>query len=481
MNWVGEEAQLWWKEAVRQNSTIAAIATGSAPGGIGVVRLSGPAALEAGRRVAPGLPAEPRPRHAYFTALRDRAGRVLDEGLVLYFAAPASFTGEDVVELHAHGAPRLLALLLEEVLAHPGVRLAEAGEFTRRAYLNGRMDLARAEAVADLVAAESEAQVRAAAAQLSGELSRRLEEVRKPLLALHADLEGALDFPDETEGVELGVAERVVAARRAVEALVGDARAGALVRRGARVVLYGPVNAGKSTLFNRLVGAQRALVDEEPGTTRDALEARLEIGGLVVTLVDTAGLRSAPGRLEAMGIERTREALRGADLALLVVPPEATPEELEGWRAEVAEEVRVELWGKADLRSGGASKHPSGGVSKHLASDGGVSKHPPPTAPPAPLRVSGQTGEGLDALRALLVERLEGVAGAVQVTSERHLDALRRATDALERAETASRVSTLEVVSGEVGLALAALADITGEDASAELLDAIFARFCIGK
>ncbi|MEW5742038.1 MAG: tRNA uridine-5-carboxymethylaminomethyl(34) synthesis GTPase MnmE [Myxococcota bacterium] len=512
-----------------QTSTIAAIATGGAPGGIGVVRVSGPAALEAGRRVAQELPEAPTPRHAYFTSLRDREGRVLDEGLALYFAAPASFTGEDVVELHAHGAPRLLALLLDEVLAHPGVRLAEAGEFTRRAFLNGRLDLARAEAVADLVAAESEAQVRSAAAQLSGELSRRLAEVRQPLLALHADLEGALDFPDEASGADEGVSERLAEVRRAVDALVGDARAGALVRRGARVVLYGPVNAGKSTLFNRLVGAERALVDEEPGTTRDVLEAKLEVGGLAVTLVDTAGLRESPGRLEAMGIERAREALRGADLALLVAPPEATEEELAGWRAEVAEGLRVELWGKADLREvgggaeagdsaqmgtpvgvglaparlvensgaqgrtpgrssehpAGTSKHPAGtsehpaGTSEHPA---GASEHPAAGPSGSRLRVSGRTGLGLDALRSVLVERLGGGVGqAVRVTSERHLDALRRAAEALERAEVASRLSTLEVVSGEVGLALAALADITGEDVSAELLDAIFARFCIGK
>lgn len=526
---------MWWKEGVTTTSTIAAIATGGAPGGIGVVRLSGPAALSAGRRVARGVPEAPVPRHAYFTPLVDEGGRVLDEGLALYFQAPASFTGEDVVELHAHGAPRLLSLLLDEVLRHPGVRLAEAGEFTRRAFLNGRLDLARAEAVADLVVAESEAQVRSAAAQLSGELSRRLGEVRRPLLALHADLEGALDFPDEAEGAEAEAAERLEALRAAVEALVGDARAGALVRRGARVVLYGPVNAGKSTLFNRLAGAERALVDEEPGTTRDVLEARVEVAGLAVTLVDTAGLRESPGRLEAMGIERAREALKGADLALLVVPPEAGTDELVRWQMEAPDALRIDLWGKADLQPAGGVGDPADAgdfarmagqasasrgmsespqaVEKELGPDrgpeakrGAAEAHgggpgvsesprglpgrlevaPKPRGSSAgrrpPLPVSGQTGLGLEALRAVLVERLGGgLSVAVRVTSERHLDALRRAAEALERAQTAAQVSTLEVVSGEVGLALAALADITGEDVSAELLDAIFARFCIGK
>jgi tRNA modification GTPase len=546
---------VWWKGGVTPSSTIAAVATGGAPGGIGVVRVSGPLALAAARAVAVGLPEQPVPRHAYFTALADAAGRTLDEGLALYFAAPRSFTGEDVVELHAHGAPRLLSLLLEGVLAHPGVRPAEPGEFTRRAFLNGRIDLARAEAVADLVAAESEAQVRSAAAQLTGELSRRLAALREPLLALHADLEGVLDFPDEASGADVDAAARLAAARSAVEAVLADGRTGVLVRRGARVVLYGPVNAGKSTLFNRLVGVSRALVDAEPGTTRDALEARVELEGLAVTLVDTAGLREAPGRLEAMGIERAREALRGADVALLVVPPEAGAAAVAAWRAEVSDGVRVELWGKADLlphgstassqtaRESGVMQRPSRGASEHPqtvenggaprgssehpqaaaaaprrefaehpqavaeASRRGSSEHPQAMAerpqrgssehlqapaefprrdssehPPAgPLPVSGHTGEGLDALKRLLVHRLGGVAPAVRVTSERHLDALRRAAEALERAQAALQVSTLEVVSGEVGLALSALADITGEDVSSELLDAIFARFCIGK
>lgn len=587
---MGEAARLWWNGGVTTTSTIAAIATGGAPGGIGVVRVSGPAALAAARAVASGLPDAPKPRHAYLTPLVDDAGRALDEGLALYFQAPASFTGEDVVELHAHGAPRLLELLLGAVLRHPGVRLAEAGEFTRRAFLNGRVDLARAEAVADLVAAESEAQVRAAASQLTGELSARLAAVRAPLVALHADLEGALDFPDEASGAEGDVPARLAPVRAQVEDLLAAGRQGALVRRGARVVLYGPVNAGKSTLFNRLVGAARALVDPEPGTTRDVLEARVELGGLAVTLVDTAGLREAPGRLEALGIERAREALAAADVALLLLPPDSDEAAANAWRSEASEAVRIELWGKSDLVRGsvlspapspeGAASHaqarggsgsglragagereggkswvraaatadeergewmtgvpvprgaegplPSldgggedgrplarGGVGPLTSSDGGGEDGRPPArdaagplpssdgggeggrplargaAGPltssvgvgaqAPLRVSGQTGEGLEALRGLLVERLGGLAPAVRVSSERHLDALRRAAEALERADAAARHSTLEVVSGEVGLALAALADITGEDVSTELLDAVFARFCIGK
>lgn len=431
-------------------STIVAIATGAAAGGIGVIRLSGPAALRVARRVATALPEHPTPRHAYFTRLVDGDGALLDEGLALYFQGPRSFTGEDVVELHAHGAPRLLSLLLSVLLQDEAVRLAEPGEFTRRAFLSGRVDLTRAEAIADLVAAESEAQVRAAAAQLAGGLSARLEALQGPLVALQADVEGALDFPDEAEGAEADLALRLDAVVANARSLLDDAQRGALVRRGARVVLFGPVNAGKSTVFNALVGASRALVDAEPGTTRDTLEARLEWGGLAVTLVDTAGLREGAGRLEALGIERTREALRGADLAVLLVPPQATAD---AWAPEAPGCLVVQS--KADL-SGGA--------------------HGPALA------VSGLTGQGLAALRKAVQARLAaGATTALFSVSARHVETLTRVVDALARAALACRVSTLEVVAGELHLALEALSELTGADASAALLDAIFQRFCIGK
>lgn len=431
------------------SATIAAIATGPAAGGIGILRLSGPAALEAARRLAPGVPERLTPRHAYFTRFVDEGGAVLDEGLVLFFAGPHSFTGEDVVELHAHGAPRLLSMLLAEVLRHPDVRLATAGEFTRRALLSGRLDLTRAEAVADLIAAESEAQVRAAAAQLTGELAARLERVHGPLLALQADLEGALDFPDEAEGAEADAARRLDEVAALARALLADATRGALIRRGARVVLFGPVNAGKSTLFNALVGADRALVDAEPGTTRDTLEARVELGGLAVTLVDTAGLRDGAGRLEALGIARTRDAVRGADLAVLVLPPDATADERARWLTDAP--TALVVWGKADV------------------------------APREGLAVSGLTGAGLGALRTAMVERLDDASGAVSSASARHVRGLTEVTEALGRARVACDVATLEIVAGELSLAVHALAELTGADASAELLDAIFERFCIGK
>lgn len=458
--------------------TIVALATAPTAGAVGILRLSGPAALEVGRRLAPGIPAELTPRHAYLAAFVDAAGRALDEGLFLYFRGPASFTGEDVVELQAHGSPRLLQLLLARALEDGLARLATPGEFTRRAFLNGRIDLTRAEAVADLVAADSESAVRAAAAGLSGALSERVRALEEPLRALHADLEGVLNFPDEAEGADEDAGSRVEALRAQADALMAEAGHGRLVRRGARVALFGPVNAGKSTLFNRLVGEARALVDDEPGTTRDALEARVEWSGLGVTLFDTAGLRETPGRVEALGIARTRELLSGVDLAVLVLPPGTAEVDAERWLAEAGATPVLRVDGKCDVEAR-SSAMPEVRVVDARSDD---SRSTSPGTPPR-LRVSGLTGEGVDTLREALLSRLwgGGTPSAVALVSERHADALRRASEALSRAEAASRLSTLEVVSGEVALSLEALGEVSGTSASEALIDAIFQRFCIGK
>jgi tRNA modification GTPase len=436
--------------------TIVAPATPPAAGGVGILRLSGPAALPIALAVAPGVEAAPVPRHAYFAKFVGEGGSVLDEGLFIYFRAPHSYTGEDVVELQAHGSPRLMQVLQSEVLRDPRVRVAEPGEFTRRAFLNGRMDLARAEAIADLVAAESDAALRSAARQLRGSLSERVRALREPLGALHADLEGVLNFPAEAEGADDHLEADLAALAKIAGELLADAGRGALVRRGARVVLFGPVNAGKSTLFNRLLGEARALVDEEPGTTRDSLEGRLELSGLLVTLIDTAGLRPTPGRLEALGIERTRQALRSSNLALLVLPPGSTSREADRWTEEAAGCPVLRIFSKSDLE---------------------------PAANGRGLLVSGRTGAGLAELEQTIVAKLwgEGIPQAIDLTSERHADAVRRACDCLDRALSAVAGSTLEVVSGEVGLAFEALGEITGENAPDALLDAIFQRFCIGK
>jgi len=445
--WPGREALVF---------TIVAPATPPAVGGIGILRLSGPRALAIARTVAPGVPDPPSPNRVYFTDFVDAAGATLDEGLFIYFRAPRSYTGEDVVELQAHGSPRLLLMLQEQILRDPLARVAEPGEFTRRAFLNGRIDLARAEAVADLISADSAAAVRAAARQLRGALSEKVRLVREPLLALHADLEALLNFPAEAGDAGADFADRLSAAAATTRALHAGAARGTLLRRGARVVLYGPVNGGKSTLFNCLLGEARALIDAEPGTTRDALEGRLDISGLAVTLVDTAGLRVSPARLEALGIERTRAAVRSADLALLILPPGCSGGEVEAWLQEAAESPVLRVGSKSDLGQ---------------------------TAEGVEISVSGRTGVGLGQLERAIVLRLwgEGAPQAVELTSQRHADAVRRASDCLDRALRALEESTLEVVSGEVGFAVEALGEITGENAPDELLDAIFRRFCIGK
>lgn len=437
--------------------TIAAIATAPAACGVGILRVSGPAAMAATLRLAPRVPRTPTPRRAYFTELTDGTGAALDQGLWIYFSAPHSYTGEDVVELQTHGSPRLLAMLQSELVQEGRVRLAEPGEFTRRAFLNGRIDLARAEAIADLVAADSEAAVRAAARQMQGALSARVHALREPLAALRAELEGALNFPDEADDVDWDLERRLAPIERDARELLGAADRGRLIRRGARVVLFGPVNAGKSTLFNRLLREPRALVDSEPGTTRDALEGRLELSGLGVTLVDTAGLRPNPDRLEALGIQRARDALRGADLALLILPPDASVEQAAQWAREAEGIATVRVRSKSDL----ATARPFVGE----------------------LAVSGLTGAGLERLEREIQDRLwaEGAPQALAVTSERHAESLRRAVDSVDRAISANRLSTLEVVSGELGLAVEALGEITGENAPDELLDAIFRRFCVGK
>ncbi|WP_257457739.1 tRNA modification GTPase [Archangium lipolyticum] len=468
-------------------ATLAALATAPAAGAVGILRLSGPAALEAGRLLAPGVPASPTPRHAYLASFVDASGSVLDEGLFLFFRAPHSFTGEDVVELQAHGSPRLLRMLLARALEHPSVRLAGPGEFTRRAFLNGRIDLTRAEAVADLVAADSEAAVRAAAAGLVGALTARVRALEEPLRSLHADLEGVLNFPEEAEGADEGAELRVAQLRASADALLAEVGRGRLVRRGARVALYGPVNAGKSTLFNRLVGEERALVDDEPGTTRDVLEARVEWDGLGISLLDTAGLRDAPGRIEALGIARTREVLAAVDLAVLVLPPGSSAAEARQWLLEAGPTPVLRVSGKCDVVFG-VDPHP-GPLPEGEGIDSG-STHGSRTLTPSLSRrergglpVSGLTGQGVEDLRSAVLSHLwdGGSPSAVALVSERHADALRRTADSLSRAQLACRFSSLEVVSGELGLALEALGEISGTSVSEALLDAIFQRFCIGK
>jgi tRNA modification GTPase len=283
-----------------------------------------------------------------------------------------------------------------------------------------------------------------------------LIQIREPLIALRAEIEGLLNFPAETEDEEVDVETTLRDALERTNSLLADADRGRLVRRGSRIVLVGPVNAGKSTLFNRLLGEERALVDADPGTTRDIVEGRFELQGLAVTLLDTAGLRHHPARLEAMGIERTREAASSSDLVVLVVPPEATQVDVSRWSDELGVTAPLRVHSKSDLFQDRSAKE---------------------------RYVSGLTGEGVDELRRTLVSTLLGshVPGAVLLTSERHVEALHRFAAHLEQAQGAVHATTLEVVSGELAIALDTLGEVLGENASQDVLDAIFRRFCIGK
>ncbi|MCL2013023.1 MAG: tRNA uridine-5-carboxymethylaminomethyl(34) synthesis GTPase MnmE [Cystobacterineae bacterium] len=435
------------------SSTIVAIATGPVRAGIGILRLSGPMALVAARSLVPGL-LSPKPRHAHFVRFESE-GLLLDEGLLLWFPAPASYTGEEVVELHAHGSPLMLSRMQRLLCAVPGVREALPGEYVQRAFANGRVDLAQAEAVVALIESKTEAAAQAAAAQMAGHWSTQVAMVREALVGLLAHIEACLDFPEETEGAEAALPERLAQAYGQAEALLRLGAQGQLLRMGARLVLFGPANAGKSTLFNALLGFARALVDAEPGTTRDMVEAPLEWEGIPLVLVDTAGIREVQASLEARGIEAAKEAVAQADIALLVVPPGTPEEDIAAWRSLAPPGALLEIYSKADLGP----------------------------APQGVLAVSAQTGEGMVFLQEALQQRLGGgAAEAVAACSHRQRAALEACCYALEHAlEAVAEGHPLELVAAHVQLAQTALGQLLGEALAPEVLEEIFRQFCLGK
>ncbi|MHB1046774.1 MAG: tRNA uridine-5-carboxymethylaminomethyl(34) synthesis GTPase MnmE [Thermoanaerobaculia bacterium] len=430
---------------------LVARATPPGPGALAIVRLSGPpgATLSIARALAPRLPARPEARRAYLSPFRDEEGALLDEGLVLFFAAPRSSTGEEVVELQAHGASAIAEGLVAAAVAL-GARRARPGEFTRRALANGRIDLVRAEGIGRLSAAASRGEARRALGLVRGELSERVEALREELLSVLADLEAPLDFAEDVEAGGEGAV--LVRARWLREEL---ARLGGIVGAGRgdgglpTVVLVGAPNAGKSTLFNALVGEDRALVTETPGTTRDAVSEVVELGGERVRLVDTAGLRQVEELVERLGVETARRAAASADLLLFARAPDASPGEEE----RLPEGVPVLLVAtKADLGA---------------ACEEGA------------LPVSARTGRGLETLREEISRRLgAGPEAGVWGELPRQGEALRRAAEALR---PLSEELPEELAAVGVRAALHALGEITGETATEELLERIFERFCVGK
>lgn len=436
--------------------TIAAIATAAGAAGVGIVRLSGPRA----RVIAETVCARPlRARHAHHVRFRDADGATLDDGIALWFAAPASFTGEDVVELQAHGSPAVLQELLARCTAI-GARLARPGEFSERAFLNGKLDLAQAEAVADLIAASDARSARAARRALDGVFSRRVEALATDVLHLRVHVEAMIDFADEpieTLGGD-AVRLRLGDARQSLAQLLRDAEHGQKLRDGLHAVLVGAPNVGKSSLLNALAGSERAIVTDIAGTTRDLLRETVRIDGLELTLVDTAGLRDGGDAIEREGMRRAEAELARADLAIAVLDAR-DPQAGRATVAAAARQATRTLWlhNKADL----------------------LDARPPLGADA--LYVSATTGLGLDALHARLRAVGGGEGEGAFTARARQVDALRRAAVELDGAAGWWTGGALELAAEALRAAHDALGEITGKVGADALLGHIFASFCIGK
>ncbi|MGI9245895.1 MAG: tRNA uridine-5-carboxymethylaminomethyl(34) synthesis GTPase MnmE [Steroidobacteraceae bacterium] len=452
--------------AAPPSDTIAALSTAAGRAGVAVVRVSGPAT---GALAAALLGRLPRPRRAELRAFLDEHGAPIDTGLALFFPAPHSFTGEDVLELHGHGGPVVTDLLLQRLLAL-GARLAAPGEFTQRAYLNDKLDLAQAEAIADLIDSGSAQAARAAVRSLQGEFSTRVHALAERVLELRLWIEAAIDFPEEEIDflADLALRDRLDSLRAGFAALAATARQGALLRDGLTVVIAGRPNAGKSSLLNRLAGYDAAIVTPIPGTTRDVLRERIAIDGLPLHVLDTAGLREATDAVEAEGIRRAQAEMARADRVLFVVDS-SDPAAVAGVAADLAGLPagipRTLVYSKID-RSGEAAR-------VEAAAEGA-----------ALVYLSATDGTGLDGLRQHLKDCIgyQPEAGGALSARTRHLDALRRAgahVDAAWRLLTERHAG--ELVAQELRDAHRALGEITGEVSSDELLGRIFASFCIGK
>ena len=482
------------------NPPVAALATAPGAAGVAVVRLSGDGALAIADRLCAGarVPPSTLPGGSFrLYRLRDpRDGSAIDEALVLVFRAPHSYTGEDVAEFQTHGGRAAPTRVLDALLAL-GAAPAGPGEFTRRAFLSGRIGLDRAEAVMDLVAAQGDRAARAAAEQLAGALGRRVDALYDALLALCADLEATLDFTDEeAEGLSAPIRfdGRAAALSAELLALAATAREGRLLREGALVVLAGPPNAGKSTLFNRLLGERRAIVAPEAGTTRDSLEETLLLRGIPIRLVDTAGLRDASSPIEREGVERARSLAARADLVLSLFPWGQTPpprgqtpaDQTPSHRGQTPSSLGPKILfveTKADLAPSSAGTDP--------VSDSGSVPDPafaPSNPSVVPLRVSAVTGEGMDALEAAILTALgtdpaASDGGGVAV-SERHAALLREAASSVSAAReafAAGAEAAAVPAAGHLRAAAESLGRITGRSYTEDLLDAVFSRFCVGK
>lgn len=435
---------------------IAAIATAPGRGGVGVVRVSGADIAPLATAILGRVPA---PRHATFCPFLDADGQPLDEGIALVFVAPHSFTGEQVLELQGHGGPVVMNLILQRCI-ELGARLAAPGEFSRRAFLNGKLDLAQAEAVADLIDAASTEAARSAVRSLSGAFSARIAELVEQLIRLRMLVEASLDFPEEEidflqQANAFGRLDAIDASLAAVRA---QAKQGVLLREGLTVVLVGQPNVGKSSLLNQLAGFEAAIVTEIAGTTRDTVREAIQIEGVPLHIIDTAGLRDTDDAVEKIGIARTWAAVEKADVALLLVDAAHGVSEREAAiLARLPQAARLTLHNKIDV--------------------GGE----PPRAVGDAIWLSARTGAGVDLLRGKLLEAAgwQAAGEGAFMARARHLDALSRAAAHLAAARTTA--AQLELFAEELRLAQSALSEITGEFSADDLLGEIFSTFCIGK
>jgi tRNA modification GTPase len=442
--------------------TIVALATPAGRSAIALVRLSGREVLRILRVLAPGLPETPRPRRPYLCAVRDTAGDTVDSSLATFFAAPASFTGEDVAELSVHGSPAVVERLIGAAVA-AGARPARPGEFTERAFRSGKIDLVRAEAVQELIDARTTAAARFTARRLEGGLSRRLAAVREDLLGAAAGLSASVDFAEDVgEKVDPGAIARLESAAQELARLAATYRTGRLLAGGCRVAILGRPNVGKSTLFNALAGSARAIVTEIPGTTRDALEALVDVRGVPVTVVDTAGLRESEDLVERMGVARAREEAAKADAVLYVFDASA------GFLAEDAG-LLAALWDKPRVLVANKSDRAAG----------------------APVPEGAERLCGLDANAGPRLRELLGAVIASDIRTEETSEVLGslRQRELVERARVSAEATLAALAQGDspeyavthCHAALDALADLTGETTSDDVLDRLFSTFCIGK
>jgi len=449
--------------SIHSQDTIAAIATPSGRGGVGIIRVSGPLAEDMARAITGALPP---PRFARFCNFLDAQGEVLDQGIALYFQAPHSFTGEDVLELQGHGGPVVMDMLLQRCLKL-GARLAEPGEFSLRAYLNDKMDLAQAEAVADLIDSETATAARLASRSLQGGFSRKIHELVDALIRLRMYVEAAIDFPEEE--IDFLSDGKVSADLRSVIDKVEEVRAkagtGRLLRDGINLVIAGEPNAGKSSLLNALAGVDAAIVTEVPGTTRDLLRERIQIGGVPVHLVDTAGLRETSDRVEKEGVRRAREELGKADQLLWVYDASADPGNAGMAQADLPPDIPVTLIrNKVDK----VNEAPGRGERRGLPEIG----------------LSARSGEGLELLKAHLLASMgfQGAENTEFLARRRHLDAIDRALESLQKGRMAlEQQQAGELLAEDLRQAQLALSEITGAFSADDLLGTIFSSFCIGK